>query len=70
MSEDGYAVETIDGARITFERGWGLLRASSNMPMVQVRSEAEAEEELERQKQVFRRYLAAYDYVSQTWENE
>ena len=70
MSEDGHDVETIDGARVTFEQGWGLLRASSNMPMVQVRSEAETEDELERQKQVFRRYLAAYDYVSETWENE
>jgi phosphomannomutase/phosphoglucomutase len=70
MIEDGYEVETIDGARVTFEHGWGLLRASSNMPMVQVRAEADTEEELERQKQVFRRYLAAYDYVSDTWANE
>lgn len=70
MIEDGYDVETIDGARVTFEHGWGLLRASSNMPMVQVRCEADTEEELERQKQLFRRYLDAYDYVSKAWQNE
>ncbi|MEI6502528.1 MAG: phosphomannomutase/phosphoglucomutase [Armatimonadota bacterium] len=70
MKADGYQVETLDGARASFDYGWGLLRASSNMPMVQVRCESDTEEHLEQCKQVFREYLKAYDYVSAEWENE
>lgn len=70
MKADGYDVETLDGARVSLDYGWGLLRASSNMPMVQVRCEADTEEHVAEAKQLFRRYLQAYEYVSDEWENE
>lgn len=38
----------IDGARITFERGWALVRASNTQPVVVVRMEAEDDESLTR----------------------
>jgi phosphomannomutase/phosphoglucomutase len=33
-------VNTIDGVRITFPKGWGLLRASNTQPVLVMRFEA------------------------------
>ena len=35
-----YPVNTIDGVRITFPNGWGLLRASNTQPVLVMRFEA------------------------------
>jgi phosphomannomutase/phosphoglucomutase len=35
-----YAVNTIDGIRITFPNGWGLVRASNTQPILVLRFEA------------------------------
>jgi phosphomannomutase / phosphoglucomutase len=35
-----YPVNTIDGVRITFPHGWGLLRASNTQPVLVMRFEA------------------------------
>jgi phosphomannomutase/phosphoglucomutase len=37
----------IDGARIQFEGGWGLVRASNTQPILVLRFEAESEERLQ-----------------------
>ncbi len=39
-------INTTDGIRITFERGWGLIRASNTQPVVVLRIEAEDEESM------------------------
>ena len=39
-----YPVNTIDGVRITFPKGWGLLRASNTQPALVMRFEATDEE--------------------------
>ena len=36
----------IDGARIVFEKGWGLVRSSNTQPVIVMRFEAEDEESL------------------------
>ncbi|WP_162909362.1 phosphomannomutase/phosphoglucomutase [Aggregatilinea lenta] len=36
-----YAMNDVDGIRITFERGWGLLRASNTEPVLSLRFEGE-----------------------------
>lgn len=36
-----YKVNTIDGVRISFEKGWGLIRASNTQPVFVMRFEAE-----------------------------
>ncbi len=41
--DEGYDVNDIDGARITFPDGWGLVRASNTTPVLVVRFEAETE---------------------------
>jgi phosphomannomutase/phosphoglucomutase len=35
-----YPVNTIDGARMTFAKGWGLIRASNTQPLLVLRFEA------------------------------
>ena len=48
---------TIDGVRVDYPHGWGLVRASNTTPVLVLRFEAETEEELERIKEVFRAQL-------------
>ena len=43
----------IDGIRVEFEKGWGLLRASNTSPVLVLRFEAENDEELEKIKDIF-----------------
>lgn len=38
-----YPINRVDGLRITFERGWGLLRASNTEPVLSLRFEGETE---------------------------
>ena len=40
----------IDGARILYSRGWGLIRSSNTQPVLVLRFEADSEEELQRIK--------------------
>ncbi|WKZ58003.1 MAG: phosphomannomutase/phosphoglucomutase [Bdellovibrionota bacterium] len=42
-----FQVSTIDGVRIEFEKGWGLVRASNTQPVLVMRFEAESLELLE-----------------------
>ena len=41
-----FKVDTLDGARISFANGWGLVRASNTQPILVMRFEATSEEEL------------------------
>ena len=43
-----YEVDTTDGARIRFEKGWGLVRASNTQPVLVMRFEAQSEAELKK----------------------
>jgi phosphomannomutase/phosphoglucomutase len=45
-----FKVDTIDGVRVSFERGWGLVRASNTQPVLVMRFEAENAELLESYK--------------------
>jgi phosphomannomutase/phosphoglucomutase len=47
-----YKVDTIDGVRITFDKGWGLVRASNTQPVLVMRFEAESAELLEDYKKL------------------
>lgn len=44
----GFEVDTTDGARIRFDDGWGLVRASNTQPVLVLRFEAKSEEALGR----------------------
>ncbi len=45
--EAGYQVIDVDGVRIVFEDGWGLVRASNTQPVLVLRYEADTEGRLE-----------------------
>lgn len=54
-----YRVNTIDGVRIAFQHGWGLLRASNTQPVLVARFEATSEEDLRRYRDEVGEWLAA-----------
>jgi len=47
----------IDGVRVDYPKGWGLVRASNTTPVLVLRFEADNQEELERIQNVFRGQL-------------
>lgn len=51
-------ITTIDGIRVDYPDGWGLVRASNTTPVLVLRFEAEDAAGLERIRQLFRRQLA------------
>jgi phosphomannomutase/phosphoglucomutase len=53
-----YPVNTIDGVRITFPQGWGLLRASNTQPILVMRFEATAPDALDAYRGEVVRWLA------------
>jgi phosphomannomutase/phosphoglucomutase len=54
-----YPVNTIDGVRMTFPRGWGLIRSSNTQPILVLRFEATDRESLESYQTEVRDYLAS-----------
>ena len=53
----GGRLSTIDGLRVDFPDGWGLVRASNTTPVLVLRFEAETDAELTRIQEVFRAQL-------------
>ena len=51
--EKRYEYENIDGIRVEFEDGWGLIRASNTGPNLTIRFEAKTQERLEEIQQEF-----------------
>lgn len=51
---------TIDGLRIEFESGWGLVRASNTTPMLTLRFEADSEENLTKIMERIKAFMLKY----------
>ncbi|MGD8985144.1 MAG: phosphomannomutase, partial [Desulfobacteraceae bacterium] len=51
--EEDHQVIDVDGARVLFDGGWGLVRASNTQPVLVFRFEALDEERLEQIRQIF-----------------
>jgi len=69
---DGYEVTIFDnnpqqGGRIEFPDGWGVVRASSNLPVLTLRFEAVNAEKLEEIQQLFRERLNRYPEIDREW---
>ena len=60
-SFDGARVSTIDGLRVDFPDGWGLVRASNTTPILVMRFEAETDAALARIQNDFRKVLLDLD---------
>jgi phosphomannomutase/phosphoglucomutase len=54
-------VTTVDGARVDFDKGWGLIRASNTQPVLVFRFEAETEEALKDIQDRFSEAIDKYD---------
>jgi phosphomannomutase/phosphoglucomutase len=55
------AITSIDGVRVDYTKGWGLVRASNTSPALTLRFEAESPEALEKIQQIFKRELLKAD---------
>ncbi|ADD02004.1 phosphoglucomutase/phosphomannomutase alpha/beta/alpha domain II [Thermoanaerobacter mathranii subsp. mathranii str. A3] len=60
FKEKGYDIIDVDGARVLFDGGWGLVRASNTGPELIVRCEAKTEEKLEAIKKELSEALAKF----------
>ncbi len=57
LVDEGMEVVDMDGVRVEFRDGWGLLRASNTQPVLVMRFEAETPEARERYKSLIRGHL-------------
>ena len=60
-----YEVVTVDGARVIFDRGWGLVRASNTQPAVTLRFEAYTREQIAMYTRIFKTLLDKYPQIDQ-----
>ena len=58
-----YEVVTVDGARVAFDGGWGLVRASNTQPAVTLRFEAYTREQIVEYMRVFEEQLKQYPQI-------
>jgi phosphomannomutase / phosphoglucomutase len=65
-----YSVIDINGARVQFGDGWGLVRASSNLPILVLRFEAKFADRIEEYKKIFKEKFSKFPEISTEWENE
>lgn len=70
FKSEGYRVIDINGARVYFPNGgWGLVRASSNLPALVLRFEAKNEKDLKEIENLFKERLSKFPEVEQKWES-
>ncbi len=63
-------VNDINGARVQFDNGWGLVRASSNLPEIVIIFEADTMEHLLEIRSIFKEVTSKYPEISAEWEND
>lgn len=59
----------INGVRVNFGDGWGLVRASSNLPVLVMRFEARTQERVDELQAIFREKFAKYPEIGSEWES-
>ena len=69
-AEYGDRVIDINGARVDFGDGWGLVRASSNLPELVIIFEARSERRLREIRALFRARLDACPEIDPQWRND
>lgn len=60
----------VNGARVSFDNGWGLVRASSNLPELVLIFEATTKDGLLEIRQIFKDVLSQYPDIADKWEND
>jgi len=69
-SQYGSRVNDINGARVLFDRGWGLVRASSNLPELVLIFEGRTEEDMLHIRDLFKAKLDTYSEIDPQWAND
>lgn len=69
FKDEGYEVNDINGARVQFPQGWGLVRASSNLPVLVLVFEAKTQEGVAEIQKIFREKLDKYPEVGKEWHS-
>lgn len=69
FKNDGYRVVDINGARVYLEDGWGLVRASSNLPALVIRFEAKTKQGLDKIEKTFKDKFSKYPEIGTEWES-
>ena len=64
--EKHFEVNTVDGARVQFENGWGLVRASNTQPAITLRFEAYEREQIVEYMQLFTSLLSNHPEINLT----
>ncbi|MBI3384587.1 phosphomannomutase/phosphoglucomutase [Candidatus Gottesmanbacteria bacterium] len=64
-----YNVNTINGARVEFKDGWGLIRPSSNLPVLVLRFEAKTQESLQKIINIFKAKMSRFKEIDMNWYN-
>ncbi len=59
----GYQVIAIDGMRLSFKDGWGLVRASNTQPMLVMRFEADTEKRMEEIRKLVEEQVNKYNQL-------
>ncbi len=59
----------INGARVKFKHGWGLVRASSNLPSLVLVFESKTKNGLQEIEGIFRQKLSKYPEIGKEWES-
>lgn len=67
FKDGGYEVNDINGARVKMEGGWGLVRASSNLPVLVLVFEAKTKEGVEKIQKIFREKFDKYPEIGKEW---
>ncbi len=62
-----YEVIDISGARVVFPDGWGLVRASSNLPVLVLRFEGKTKESVDRIMALFKDKMSRHPEIGQRW---
>ncbi len=60
-----YELITVDGARVLFENGWGLVRASNTQPAISLRFEGAERAQVAEYMDVFKPFLDAHPEIDQ-----
>ena len=68
--EYGSHVNDINGARVLFDNGFGLVRASSNLPELVLIFEGHTKEDMLHIRDIFKMKLDTYKGIDSQWEND
>lgn len=60
----------VDGARVVFDDGWGLVRTSNTQPALIIRAEGKTKQALERVKKIISAELAKFKEIKLDWEKQ